>query len=215
MYLVFRCANILKVKLTLTSPHTDLVSSSDHRPIPHSLVLTAPFFIPLLHPPHLSRVSSSSSPSSSSPARGTLGCSASGLLSYPKSTQYKALFLSSLRCVLIFDCFVSCIQTKVKTNMLLILSSIFWQKTSVGLRTTHSVLQFIYFTFSFLVDWSPQRWSRPDDSFSVFPELIHWSGFFHFSFLLLGLLQCGEFSWCFRLFSPFLENTQFLSLGWH
>ena len=66
----------------------------------------------------------------------------------------------------------------------------------------------LYFTFCFLLDWSPQRWSRPDDSFSVFPELIHWSGFFHFSFPPLGLLpRCEEFFWYFLLFSPFWKNT--------
>ena len=68
------------------------------------------------------------------------------------------------------------------------------------------ILVSIYFTFCFLLDWSPQRWSRTDDSFSVFPELIHWSGFFHFSFPPLSLPRCEEFSWYFRLFSPFLEK---------
>ena len=116
MYLVFRCESQKKTYIH-ASHHTDLVSSSDHRPAlmsrPHSLVLTAPFFIPLLQPPHLSSVSSSSSPSSSSPARGTLGFSASGLLSNSRSTQYKAFFFSSRDQFWLF-CFVNSNESQNK-----------------------------------------------------------------------------------------------------
>ena len=116
MYWEFRCVSQNKTYIH-ASHHTDLVSSSDHRPAlmsrPHSLVLTAPFFIPLLQPPHLSSVSSSSSPSSSSPARGTLGFSASGLLSNSRSTQYKAFFFSTRDLFWLF-CFVNSNESQNK-----------------------------------------------------------------------------------------------------
>ena len=116
----------------------------------------------------------------------------------------------------------SCIQTKVKTNMLLILSSLFWQKTSDGLRTTQDISysHVIYSRFDlFHLLFSSRLISTEVVTAWWFIFCVSvvdpWEWIFPFFFSTFEPAPMWRIFLIFSIVFSIFGKTQFLSLGWH